>query len=184
MNKKLPTADMVNELAGASVFFQSPTKAQAQKDTPPVSPETRKPVEQRQSSLVATNQESSHDTAVSSNRDTKQRGNHPTKEPARQPIVPPIKHDTMPASSPSEEGMETLMEVRKLVRQLGKEAATHRFTAQEKRVIADLVYTYSRQGYRTSENEITRIAVNWILLDFEERGEQSILARMLESLHG
>ena len=79
---------------------------------------------------------------------------------------------------------DMLEEVRRVVKQLGKEAATHRFTGEEKRAIADLVYTYHRQGYKTSENEITRIAVNWLLLDFNERGEQSVLARMLDLLHG
>jgi hypothetical protein len=69
-----------------------------------------------------------------------------------------------------------------MVKQLGKEAATHRFTGEEKRAIADLVYTHNRQGYRTSENEITRIAVNWLLLDFKERGEHSVLSRIIELL--
>jgi hypothetical protein len=73
--------------------------------------------------------------------------------------------------------------MRKAVKQIGKEAATHRFTTHEKNVLADIVYTYTRQGYRTSENEITRIAVNWLILDYQERGEQSVLARMLEVLH-
>lgn len=77
--------------------------------------------------------------------------------------------------------LETL---RKEVKRVGKEAATHRFTAEEKNAIADLVYTYSRRDVRTSENEITRIAVNWLLFDYQEHSAQSVLARMLESLHG
>lgn len=85
-----------------------------------------------------------------------------------------MSDDTVAAS------LETM---RKAVKQIGKEAATHRFTTQEKNVLADIVYTYTRQGYRTSENEITRIAVNWLILDYQERGEQSVLARMLEALH-
>ena len=60
-----------------------------------------------------------------------------------------------------------LEEVRKAARQIGKEAATHRFTAAEKRQLAEIVYTYARQGTKTSENEITRIAVNWLLLDYD-----------------
>ena len=78
----------------------------------------------------------------------------------------------------------TLETIRKTVRQVGKEAATHRFTAEEKTVLSDIVYTYNRQGYKTSENEITRIAVNWLLVDYKERGALSVLARMLECLHG
>jgi hypothetical protein len=48
--------------------------------------------------------------------------------------------------------------VRKAVKQIGKEAATHRFTLDEKNLLADIEYTYKRQGIRTSENELTRIA--------------------------
>jgi hypothetical protein len=73
--------------------------------------------------------------------------------------------------------------IRKAVKQIGKEAATYRFSAEEKQTLADIVYTYGRQGYRTSENEITRIAVNWLILDYQERGKQSVLSRLLDALH-
>lgn len=73
--------------------------------------------------------------------------------------------------------------VRKAVKQLGKEAATHRFTLAEKQSIADLVYTHARQGYKTSENEIARIAINWLILDYKENGEKSILAQVLSALN-
>lgn len=72
--------------------------------------------------------------------------------------------------------------VRKAVILVGKEAATHRFTPEEKRAIADMVYTYGRQGYKTSENEIARIAINWLILDYEENGTKSILETMLKAL--
>jgi hypothetical protein len=84
-------------------------------------------------------------------------------------------HDTM--TPPMVEG------VRKAVKRVGKEAATYRFTPEEKQHLADIVYTYGRQGYRTSENEITRIAVNWLLWDYQEQGEHSVLARLLKVLH-
>ena len=73
--------------------------------------------------------------------------------------------------------------MRKAVKEFGKEAATHRFTEAEKRALAEIVYTYERQGYRTSENEITRIAIHWLLQDYYQSGTQSVLARLLESLH-
>lgn len=72
--------------------------------------------------------------------------------------------------------------VRKAVKQVGKEAATHRFSAEEKQAIADIVYTYGRQGYRTSENEITRIALNWIVRDYQENGTESVLEQVLKAL--
>ena len=72
--------------------------------------------------------------------------------------------------------------IRGAVKNLGKEAATHRFTQEEKDKIADIVYTYHRQGYKTSENEIARIGINWLINEFQENGSQSILHRVLKAL--
>jgi hypothetical protein len=65
------------------------------------------------------------------------------------------------------------------VTQLGKEAATHRFTREEKRALSDIVYTYRNQGTRTSENELLRIALNTMVADYRANGENSVLARVL-----
>ena len=73
--------------------------------------------------------------------------------------------------------------MRAAVKLIGKEAATYRFTAEEKKALADLVYTYKRQGIRTSENEITRISVNFILADYEANGENSLLHKVLSALN-
>lgn len=80
--------------------------------------------------------------------------------------------------------VEHFDDIRKAVKQLGKEVSTHRFTAEEKVALADIVYTHARLGVRTSENEITRIGVNWLLLDYRQNGANSVLARLLERLHG
>ena len=74
--------------------------------------------------------------------------------------------------------------VRKAVKQFGKEAATHRFTVEEKKAIADIIYSYRNQGIRTSENEIARIAVNFIVHDYRENGENSVLDEVLRALNG
>ncbi len=73
--------------------------------------------------------------------------------------------------------------VRKAVKEFGKEAATHRFTADEKKEIADLIYTYRSRGVKTSENEIARIAINFIIEDYRENGENGILHKILEALN-
>ena len=70
-----------------------------------------------------------------------------------------------------------------LVKQIGKEAATHRFTLEEKNILADIEYSYRRQGIRTSENEIARIAVNYLSQDYRINGETSILAKVLKLLN-
>ncbi len=101
--------------------------------------------------------------------------------------VIPRYHDTMQPryhattdTSPKNELIET---VRKSVKRIGKEAATHRFTLEEKQILADIEYQYKRQGIRTSENEITRIAINYFAEEYKQKGDASILAKILKELN-
>ena len=81
----------------------------------------------------------------------------------------------------SSETVSTPADIRRMVReQLGVKAATYRFTPEEKRALRELVYTYEGTGTRTSENEIIRIALNWLLADYQQHGQESILAQTLE----
>lgn len=93
-------------------------------------------------------------------------------------IMTPRNHETMVSRYHD----ATVEVVRKAVKDFGKEAATHRFTANEKQSIADIIYTYNTHGIRTSENEITRIAVNFLVNDYKENGEKSILDQVLKAL--
>lgn len=77
----------------------------------------------------------------------------------------------------------TIETIRRAVKALGKEAATHRFTATEKETIAEIVYACKRQGLRTTENEITRVAVNFIVHDYQANGKESFLVRVLLALN-
>lgn len=97
--------------------------------------------------------------------------NHDTTTPRNHGTVVSSNHDPM---------VET---VRKAVRELGKEAATHRFTVEEKRGVLDLIYSYKGSGVRTSENEVARIAINFILEDYKQNGRNSILDRVLKALN-
>ncbi|NLS76650.1 MAG: hypothetical protein GXY76_05240 [Chloroflexi bacterium] len=72
--------------------------------------------------------------------------------------------------------------IRKAVKQLGKEAATHRFTREEKDAIARIVFTYGQQGVKTCENEIARIGINWLLQDHQANSRSSILHKVLAAL--
>ena len=96
------------------------------------------------------------------------------RQPANHDAVTPRDHGVMTPSM--------LERLRKAVKQVGKEGGTHRLTRQEKQSLADIVYTYRRQGYRTSENEITRIGVNWLIEDYQENGKHSVLHRVLRAL--
>jgi hypothetical protein len=104
---------------------------------------------------------------------------HDTMIPRHHDTTTPFNHDTMV----SENDDNIFEQVRKSVKQIGKEAATHRFTLDEKNELADIEYTYKRQGIRTSENEITRIAINYFIEDYRQNGEQSILAKILKRLN-
>lgn len=73
--------------------------------------------------------------------------------------------------------------VRKAVREFGKEAATHRFTVAEKQAIADIIYTYRQRKIKTNENEVARIAINYLVADYQENGENSILHQVLQVLN-
>lgn len=94
-----------------------------------------------------------------------------TKQPSSEDTVVPRHHDT------------TIEEIRKAVKVFGKEAATHRFTQEEKQRIAELIFIYSNEGIRTSENEISRIAVNFLVQDFKLSKKHSILERVLKLLN-
>jgi hypothetical protein len=97
--------------------------------------------------------------------------NRDTVIPRHPDTMPPRYHDT------------TVEVVRKAVKEFGKEAATHRFTAEEKKAIADILYAYNAQGVKTSENQIARIAINFLVQDYRENGENSILDRVLKALN-
>jgi hypothetical protein len=94
-------------------------------------------------------------------------------------IMQPRHHDTTIPQADD----DTFNVVRKAVKQIGKEAATHRFTLDEKNLLADIEYTYKRKGIRTSENEITRIAINYFIEDYRKNGESSLLATIIKRLN-
>ena len=123
-------------------------------------PVTSAPVAQPRTQKV--NSETSKATMIPSNRDT----------------MSPRNPDT--SSDSSDDYVEV---VRKAVKLLGEKAATHRFTADEKDAIADIVYSLRKKGIATSENEITRIAINYLVWEYRQSKQASILARVLERLN-
>jgi hypothetical protein len=86
------------------------------------------------------------------------------------------------ASSLPSNSAEVIERIRKVVKVPGKEVLFVRLTPEEKAQLGDIVYTYKRQGKKTSENEINRIAVNCILEDYRTHGKTSILARVIDAL--
>jgi outer membrane biosynthesis protein TonB len=148
-----------------SPFFMTPQKP-IEPVTPPSSapPVEKQPVQKLEEPKVKkVEQPSNRDTTTPRYHDTTVSRYHETKQPKVHGV--------------------TIDLVRKAVKEFGKEAATHRFTEAEKREIADLIYTYKNQGIRTSENEVTRIAVNFLMEDYKVNGENSVLHKILEALN-
>ena len=98
--------------------------------------------------------------------------NHATTIPSNHDTVIPRYHDTA-----------TIEIVRKALKIFGKEAATHRFTLEEKQTLAEIIFSFRQKNLRTSENQITRIAINWLMLDFKKSEENSILHQALLALN-
>ena len=77
---------------------------------------------------------------------------------------------------------ELVQAIRRVVRTPGREVSFVRLSPAEKAQLADVAYAFKRQGRKTSETEIHRIAVNFILADHTAHGDASILARILAAL--
>jgi len=85
---------------------------------------------------------------------------HATTPPRHHATAIPRHHDT----NVSPYTQEVIERLRGMVKILGKEAATHRFTTDEKRALANIEFEFMNKGIRTSENQLTRIAVNFLLV--------------------
>jgi len=162
MKKKLNVDSIQSELHGGSAFFPG-YKSQASpplKEDPVQAERVNMPPKEKKQSVKA---QTNPDTMTPRHHDTTVSRYHNTTTP--------------------EQDSDIFEVVRKAVKQLGKEAATHRFTLTEKNLLADIEYTYKRKGIRTSENEITRISINYIIEDYRKNGEESILAKILKRLN-
>jgi hypothetical protein len=74
--------------------------------------------------------------------------------------------------------------IRKIIKNPGKEEVLYvRLSKEEKDRLADISYTYKRQGIRTSDNEVVRVAINVLLEDYRTNGANSLLAIIISSLH-
>jgi hypothetical protein len=76
----------------------------------------------------------------------------------------------------------TIETIRKTVKAVGKEVSFIRLTQNEKNQLADILYTFKRQGVKTTENEVNRIGLNLLLEDYRANGENSVLARVIAAL--
>jgi hypothetical protein len=106
-----------------------------------------------------------------------------SKLPRKEEHTKAIKKEYKPASVLARNQDSMIEAIRKTVKSLGKEVAFTRVTPEEKGRLADIVYTYKRQRVKTSENEINRIAINFLIEDYAKNGKESILAKVIEALN-
>jgi hypothetical protein len=133
-------------------------------------------------------------TKLAETAEKKQQPTTPVAEPRTQKVNEQTKqasksvsnHDSMIAryhDSKNDSKEDVIEVIRKAVKPTGKEASIHRLTADEKDAVADLVYTQRKKGISTSENEIARIALNYLIWEYRQNKQASILARVLERLN-
>ena len=167
MRSKLNEAGMQSELSG-SAFFAQAAKPATSLSPPPIA------------------------TAPKATPDIKRATNPPTSpqawsEPLPTPATPGQTHNkkqktSHQASMLASNDNSVIEQLRKAVKKIGKEVTFVRLTLEEKQQLQDVVYTYRRQGVRTSDNEISRIAINSLIADYHANGENSILARVISAL--
>src|SRR5712692_10341044 len=122
MSKKtLDTAQITEELSGAVAQFAYSQPAKAARKGPAAPTELADTIPQR--NPPAKRQKRNQATVIPRHRDTKQPSNRDTTQTIK------------PEGFPEEDSIET---VRVAVKQLGKEAATYRFTLEEKKSLADV----------------------------------------------
>lgn len=158
--KKLDVDTITNELEGASLFFSKP----AVKDVPV-------PTETTPAPLSQTSNQQFPETVKKSVREKKK----------------DFKQASMSASTLADNDDDMVEAVRTKVKQLGKEVVFLRLKPDEKSELSDLVYTLNQlhrgEYKKTTENEIGRIGLNYLLEDYKQNGERSILARVIKALN-
>src|SRR5687768_4026168 len=174
MKKKLNIGNITNELAGASLFFAKPstpppfTEAETTEDKLVEKPVREQVTNQVKRTKITKNHDKSNRTVESKpiNKDVMSASMHASNNASMQAI----NHETI---------IET---IRKAVKDVGKDSATYRFTPEEKKALLELSFSYKMQGYKTSENELIRIAINFMLEDQKQNGRNSVLQRVLDAL--
>lgn len=175
MSKKtLNTSGISNELAGASLFFTSPK--QRKEDHSP----SRMPVQAPVLPEKAADKPYPPKTRTEPTSDLPSQS---TNEVISHVDDNPDKPAITQASTLTNQDAENIERIRKVVKAIGKEVTYVRLLPEEKEKLGDIVYAYKRLGIKTSENEIGRIAINFLTQDYEAHGENSVLAKVLAALN-
>jgi hypothetical protein len=174
MNKKqLDTTGITNELTGASLFFAGEQAAKRVSKGSETALESVSPG--KEPSMDATGMEH----GVTAEKHPTGRDNMKSEKANSQASRQANTQAPYPASNQA----SLIEEIRRAVKDPGGKTTFVRLTAEEKNRLIDLVYTYKRQEVKTSENELVRIAIGYLLADYGERGKESTLARVIDALN-
>lgn len=176
MKKKLNEASIANELRGASLFFQKPADVEDAEATPEIQPQA-KPRRRTATPKKTDAPPPTAEVETAAPVEVATQAAPAASGPAE------AKQEATAAVSPTASQADLVETIRKNVKRLGKESTVYRFTPEEKSALADIVYTYKRNGMRTSENEVIRIAMNWLLENYRTDGKNSMLAQVLDKLN-
>jgi hypothetical protein len=192
--KVLPVGGIANELEGASLFFAAPAGSPIPKlignsrteTVEPLAPPLSIPLLDLKTDGKSVNLSNQMDELASMH--ASKPASRPASSHASVPKSTPANmQDSTPASSIANKPNDFIDAIRRTVKQVGKEALFVRLSAHEKRQISSLVYTFNEiyrgEGRKTSENEVSRVGLNWLLEDYQASGEHSVLARVLASLN-
>ncbi len=127
-----------------------------------------------------TNEPASQQTSLAGDQHNSKPANlHTSNQSSLQASKKASKHASALAVKP-----DLIEIIRKIVKTPAKEEVLYvRVTKVEKNQLDDIKYIYDRQGIDTSANELGRIAVNFLIADYQANGEQSILAKVLAALN-
>lgn len=193
--KKLHVEGITNELEGSSLFFNPSAKPVAKSSLMPTSDPSA--LGNKPTSLKGASKD-----AKLTKRDSKRALVHASKKAslnesltASMPVNTQSSLDDNQAGKPA--GMHVRMQanqendyietIRKSVKKVGREELYVRLTPEEKDELRAVVYQfnelYRRQGGKTSENEVARIALRFLLEEHKKEGELSLLSIMEEALN-
>lgn len=85
-------------------------------------------------------------------------------------IMTPRYHDSMIAP------------IARSVRNVGKEVCTYRLTQREKTALVEIIYHFRMRNCRLSENEIARIAINFLIEDLKANKNACMLSSIVEAM--
>ena len=184
---------------GADIFFGEYGQDAASAAAPPVEAQSPAPMtddnsmseESDHASVLASAVEhfptSNHEAVAITEEVEKPRGpgrsaRRTTATEVTQPTENPNKLQAMLASELVFYRDQLIEQIRRTVKVPGREVSYIRLTPEEKAQLAKMVYGFRSRGKKTTENEINRIAVNFMILDYQANGEDSLLVKVIDAL--